>query len=196
MERARQIAVVPQAPVVEFPFSVREFVEHGRFPHLGPFRRFGDRDFAAVNEALETTGLTAFSDRRIDELSGGELQRVTLARALAQQSASLLLDEPNAHLDLQFQQILFEALHTLAGQGVAILCVLHDLNLAAEYCHRLMLMVDGRVSAVGSPEEVLRVENLFSAYGCQVVIEHSSDGTPFIRHKRNLERSGEERLEG
>lgn len=183
LEKARRIAVVPQTAIVEFPFTVREYVEHGRFPHLGPFRRFTDSDREAVRAALAKTGLATFADRRIDELSGGELQRVTLARALAQQSSVMLLDEPNAHLDLHFQQTLFEVLHELVRQSVAVLCVLHDLNLAAEYCHRLLLMVNGRTLALGPPKEVLSEENLRAAYDCEVVVECMADGTPFIRHK-------------
>ncbi len=188
IQRARQLAVVPQTTAVDFPFTVREFIEQGRFPHVGPFKKFSAEDHSAIDRAVERIGLKDFSKRRINELSGGELQRVTLARVLAQEASVILLDEPNAHLDLKYQQTLFNILHEEAKQGTAIMCVLHDLNMAAHHCHRLMLLVQGRTQVEGTPAEVLTESHLSSAYECQVIVQHDADGVPFVRH-RNLPHS-------
>ena len=160
-ELARQVALVPQASVPAFAFTVRETVAMGRYPHLGRFAVPAARDRAIIDEALELTDLTALQQRPVDQLSGGEYQRVTIARALAQQPRVLLLDEPTAHLDLGHQQAIFELLVRLhTERDMAVLCVSHDINLAAEYCPRLLLMSLGQVVVTGTPDEVITEEYL------------------------------------
>jgi iron complex transport system ATP-binding protein len=175
IELARQLAVMPQEFHVAFPFRVGEVVLMGRYPHAqGAWTR---RDRETAGAALEALGITPLAHRRIDELSGGERQLVSLARALAQEPSILLLDEPTAHLDIRHQQAI---LTTMGGaeRGRTILLVSHDLNLAAEYCDRLLLLAHGRVVACGSPEEVMTPETLARAYGCAVQVERSASGRP------------------
>jgi len=197
---ARRVAVLPQDFHVAFPFHVAEVVLMGRFPHatVTPWGALHDspRDWAAAQAALEATGVAHLVSRRIDELSGGERQLVSLARALAQEAPILLLDEPTAHLDLRHQRIILEILLTRhrQGQGTTIL-VSHDLNLAAEHCHRLLLLAEGRVVAVGHPEEVITQKHLEPAYGCPVTVErHPVSGRPRVQgilnqHDTHAERS-------
>jgi iron complex transport system ATP-binding protein len=168
---ARQVAVVPQEFQVAFPFRVAEVVLMGRFPHAADGRWAGPRDQLVVRGALEATGLAGLAARRLDELSGGERQLVSIARALAQEAPILLLDEPTAHLDLRHQVAVLDVLlaHHRRVQGVTIL-ISHDLNLAAEHCDRLLLLARGRIRALGRPEEVITPEHLEAAYGCPVAV--------------------------
>lgn len=183
MALAQRVAVVPQEFHVAFPFRVAEVVLMGRYPHAGGGAWESDRDRAVAQAALEATGLTGLASRRIDELSGGERQLVSIARALAQEATILLLDEPTAHLDLRHQGIVLEILlrHHREGQGTTIL-VSHDLNLAAEHCDRLLLLARGRVRALGRPEEVITEAHLEPAYGCPVTVErHPVSGRPRVQ---------------
>jgi len=184
---ARRVAVVPQEFHVAFPFRVAEVVLMGRYPHVagGPWgsAHDGARDRAVAQAALEATGTAHLASRRLDELSGGERQLVSLARALAQEAPILLLDEPTAHLDLRHQGIVLSILlaQHREGRGATIL-VSHDLNLAAEHCDRLLLLAGGRVRAVGRPEEVITPEHLEPAYGCPVTVErHPVSGRPRVQ---------------
>ncbi len=176
---ARRLAVVPQELQVAFPFSVLDVVLMGRYPH-SPGGSWSARDRAVAWSALEGLGLTSLARRRMDELSGGERQLVSLARALAQEPSILLLDEPTAHLDLRHQRIVLETLLSLHRvQGCTTLLVSHDLNLAAEHCDCLLLLVGGRMQAQGSPEEVMTPTHLERAYGCSVVVERNpASGRP------------------
>jgi iron complex transport system ATP-binding protein len=179
---ARRLAVVPAVTAPAFAFSVREVVAMGRHPHLGRFSSPGPTDNAAVEEALELADLLYLADRPVDRLSAGELQRVSIARALAQQPEVLLLDEPTAHLDLGHQMDTFALLVRLAReQGLAALCVSHDLNLAAEYCGRVLLLSTGRIAAEGAPTDVITEENLLAVYGTLVrVTPNPHSGLPVV----------------
>ncbi len=180
-EVARRLAVVPQMAPAPFEFTVREIVQMGRTPHLG--RLQGERavDREAVRRALELTETAAFADRPATELSGGELQRVVIARGLAQESPIMLLDEPVAFLDINHQAQIFDLLARLnAEEGRSILCVSHDLNLASEYCERLVLLSGGRYVTDGPPEQVLTEERIQGVYGCRVVVDQGPGGHPRV----------------
>jgi iron complex transport system ATP-binding protein len=183
---ARQVAVLPQEFQVAFPFRVAEVVLMGRYPHAAGtwgVTHDGARDRAVVLAALQATGTAHLANRRIDELSGGERQLVSLARALAQEAPIFLLDEPTAHLDLRHQGIVLSILlaHHRKNRGTTIL-ISHDLNLAAEHCDRLLLLAGGRVLTAGRPEEVITPRNLEPAYGCPVTVErHPISGRPRVQ---------------
>ena len=163
-ERARAIAVVPQSESSPFPITVREMVGMGRYPHLGPWERTGKADRAAVDRALDRCAVTAFAGRDIGQLSGGERQRARIARALAQEAPILLLDEPTAGLDLRYRMELFHLLRELRGDGLAVLVITHDLNLAARFADRLLLLDRGGARAHGNPAEVVSRKTLEAVY--------------------------------
>jgi iron complex transport system ATP-binding protein len=168
---ARVVAVVPQETAMHFPFSVIEVVLMGRAPHLGRFGFPGRRDLAVAREAMERTGVAALATRSLAELSGGERQRVVLARALAQEAEILLLDEPTSHLDIRHQVEIYDLMALLnEEQGLTIISVLHDLNLAALYFPRVAVLSAGRVHRIGEPEAVLTYETIRAVYGTDVYI--------------------------
>ncbi|MEW5872497.1 MAG: heme ABC transporter ATP-binding protein [Chloroflexota bacterium] len=181
-QRARCLAVVPQARSLPAAFTVYQTVLIGRTPHLGWLGQAGPLDHAHVRLALERTRLSDLAQRRVGELSGGEQQRVLLARALAQDAPVLLLDEPTTHLDLQHQSSLLNLVRQLAAeQNLAVLMVLHDLNLAGLYADRVTLLVRGHLLASGSPKEVLTEHNLAAVYNIPVhVVAHPDYGTPLV----------------
>jgi iron complex transport system ATP-binding protein len=170
-DAARAIGVAPQSATLTLEFTVREIVGMGRAPHL-PRRPFAGETFVdeqIVSAALWDAGVAPLAERVATTLSGGEWQRVLLARTLAQQPQILLLDEPTAHLDIQHGQETLELARSLAHrQERAVLAVLHDLNLAAVYCDRLLLMMAGRIAAQGTPDEVLTRETIARVYGARV----------------------------
>ena len=182
MERARYLAVVPQARSLPPAFTVYETVMLGRTPHLGWLGRSGPHDRELVRHALEQTQMLGLAERYVGELSGGEQQRVLLARALAQDTPVLLLDEPTTHLDLQHRESLIRLIRELAlHKNLAILMVLHDLNLAGLYADRMALLVAGHLQAIGSAAGVLTEENLSRVYQMPVrVIPHPDYGTPLV----------------
>jgi iron complex transport system ATP-binding protein len=170
-ELARRVAVVPQNPTLPMGFLAHEVVVMGRTPHLGFFEQESPLDHRKAMEALTLLGAQSLENRPVDELSGGERQNVVIARALAQETPLLLLDEPTANLDIGHQIAIARLLRRLAGErGVAVLAALHDLTLASLYCDSLALIVDGNVLARGSPDEVLTAENVRRAYGAEVVV--------------------------
>jgi len=181
-ERARRLAVVPQEAPVPSGLFVREMVALGRTPYarllLGPTAH----DRQAVERALSVVGIDNLADRRVDELSGGERQRVILARALAQEPRLLLLDEPTANLDLHHQVAMLELVRGLSReQGLAVLAAVHDLQLAALYCDRMILLSQGRVVCQGSPETVLTPPLLLETFGQRVVLSaHPTHGVPLV----------------
>lgn len=181
-ERASLLAVVPQESPVSFQYTVLQIVLMGRSPHLGRFQLESDRDLEIVGYALERTGLSALADRSVGELSGGELQRTMIARALAQETEILFLDEPTAHLDINYQvEVLNLARRENSENGKTVVAVLHDLNLASEFCDRLILVKDGRLFASGTPEEVVTAQNVLAAYGASVwVRRHPTTGRPYV----------------
>jgi iron complex transport system ATP-binding protein len=185
-DRARLIAVVPQAVRLPEAFSVFEAVLMGRTPYVGWLGRESEKDRTAVQDALDRTCTLELADRLIGELSGGEQQRVLIARALAQSARTLLLDEPTAHLDLKHQASVLSLVCDLAHvENYAVLIALHDLNLAAQYADRVALLSNGAIAAIGTPEEVLTEENLSPAYGLRVAVyEHPAHGAPLV-HAEN-----------
>ncbi len=173
-ELARQLAVVPQQPPLDFPFTVAETVLMGRAPYLGLLELEKVRDLELARRAMEFTGIDHLSDRRLDELSGGERQRVLIARAVCQEPRLILLDEPTASLDPAHQVKIMDLMEDLRREsGVTVIMVSHDLNLAAMYGRRLLLLTDGRVGATGSPAEVLTVARLEASYGCRMMVENA-----------------------
>jgi len=177
---ARRIAVVPQETQVPFPFRAAEIVLLGRAPHLGLLGFESRADLERVERALDAVGLTGFGDRSMLELSGGQRQLVSLARALAQDPEILLLDEPTAFLDLRHRVEVLSVVRDLAAAGRSALVVSHDLTLAARFCDRLALLADGRVLAVGAPSEVLTPAALRAVYGIEADVLVAPDGTPIV----------------
>ena len=176
-ELARRIGVLPQEEGNAFPMTVRECVAMGRYPHLGPWQREGPDDHAAIEEALHLTDMSGFVHRHMQKLSGGERQRARLARALAQRPGAFALDEPTAALDVRHEMAIFELLRRLAAGGATVLLVTHNLNLAARYAHRIVLMHEGRVAAQGTPHEVLTQEIVQRVYGWPVrIMPHYGPG--------------------
>ncbi|MFB6168562.1 MAG: heme ABC transporter ATP-binding protein [Haloferacaceae archaeon] len=164
-ETARLAASVPQEPSLDFDFPVREAVAMGRTAHIPRFGRRGPEDRAAVERAMERAAVAAFADRSVTAISGGERARVLLARALAQDAPLLLLDEPTANLDVNHQVRTLSLVRDLANEGRAVVAAVHDLDLAARFCDRLVLLADGRVRAAGRPETVLTPDALADAFG-------------------------------
>jgi iron complex transport system ATP-binding protein len=173
-ERARAIALVPQDPRVEFPFTALEVVLMGRAPYLHGLGFATPDDVALARAALSRLELDGLEDRVLDALSGGERQRVFLARALVQEPRVLLLDEPTTHLDLRHQASILEVVRArVRAHGTAALAVLHDVNLAAVACDRLVLLAGGRVAASGHAGDVLTAERLADSFGARVRIERA-----------------------
>jgi iron complex transport system ATP-binding protein len=175
-EVARLAAFVPQAPETPPELTVAEYVLLGRTPHIGYFATEGRRDRAAAERALQRLELGSFSERPLGSLSGGELQRVVIARALAQESPILLLDEPTTALDLGRQQQALELIDSLRRDGLTVVSTMHDLTLAGQYADRLVLLDHGSIVAEGAPDEVLSAPNLSSFYGAQVRVLQDEDG--------------------
>jgi iron complex transport system ATP-binding protein len=177
VEMAREVGVVPQGEESAFPMTAREVVAMGRYPYLGAFRREGAGDREAVEEAMRRCDVLEMSGRPMDTLSGGERQRVRVARALAQQPAALALDEPTAALDVAHEMAIFELLGELGRAGTTVLLVTHNLNLAARYADRLVLLSRGRVAAQGTPAQVLTRETVQAVYGWPVrIARHPGPG--------------------
>ncbi|WP_328316013.1 ABC transporter ATP-binding protein [Streptomyces sp. NBC_00388] len=177
-ERARLMAVVPQDATGVFGLTVHEVVAMGRSPHKRFWEQDGPDDTRRVGEALRRVGAETLARRRFDALSGGERQRALVARALVQEPGLLALDEPTNHLDIRYQ---LEVLALVRGLGTTNLLVLHDLNLAAAYCDRLVVLQDGRVVGAGTPAEVLTEELLATVYGVTARIgAHPATGVPHV----------------
>ncbi len=170
-ELSRLIAVVPQDPSTPAWMTVGEYVLLGRTPHLGPLAKEGRRDLEAAARALERLDLSGFDDRPLGTLSGGEKQRVVVARALAQEARIILLDEPTAALDIGHQQQALDLLDVLRGEsGLTLVSAMHDLTLAAQYAERMVLLHSGRVVADGVPQDVLTEETIARHYGASIDI--------------------------
>ncbi len=181
-DTARRLGLVPQSEVTEWPLTVEQVVALGRAAHRGWFRPYTSADHAAVDAALEQTGLRQLRARQLAELSGGERQRVLIARALAQQPATILLDEPTAHLDLRYQGTVLGLARRLAHTcGLAVVLSLHDLNLVALYADQVALIADGKLLAEGTPNEVITAAHLQHAYGILIAVgRHPVYDTPLV----------------
>jgi iron complex transport system ATP-binding protein len=181
-EVARRIATVPQQTSVDFAFSVWDVVLMGRYPHTGFLGTETRRDREVVEAVLEQTETTALAARLFNELSGGEQQRVILARALAQEPELLLLDEPTAHMDISYRVEILDLLSDInAQQDLSVVMALHDLNLASLYCNRLVLLRDGQVCCRGTPDEVVKPHIIEEVYGSRVLVfRHPKSGRPQI----------------
>ncbi|MGA7418187.1 MAG: ABC transporter ATP-binding protein [Acidimicrobiales bacterium] len=185
---ARRVAVLAQETTVEFDFTVFEMVMIGRTPHKRAFDRDDDTDRSIVAQAIERVGCEDLAHRSFTTLSGGEKQRVLIARAIAQGADHLILDEPTNHLDIRYQM---EVLELVAGLGATVLAALHDLSLASLFCDTVYLLTDGMIVTGGPPGSVITTEMVRHAYGADVlVIEHPETGTPHLIPRRS-EHSGE-----
>ena len=177
-DNARAMAVLAQENTSEFELLVRDVVLMGRTPHQSPFARDNAEDFRIVAQALERVDAKYLSERMFSTLSGGEKQRVLMARALAQQAPLLVLDEPTNHLDVRHQ---FELMNLIRSLGLTALAALHELPLAAHYCDRLYLLKGGVLVAQGTPCEVLTPEIIADVYGVRALVRPSPrSGKPLI----------------
>ena len=165
--RARRIAFVPQATETPFEFTGRELVAMARHPHRGSMQPESAADRGAIACSLEVVDALSFCDRPVTTLSGGELRRIAIARALATEAPLLLLDEPTTNLDLEHAVLLCDLLRLLADQGRGLLVAAHDLNLLAPVAHRAVLLHDGLVHASGEPERVLDESNIATVFGVE-----------------------------
>lgn len=181
---AREMALVPQQVDFHFPFTVFEVVLMGRHPHIPRFEHPSKNDLALVRRALDQTDLTRLADRPMGDLSGGERQRTVFARALAQDTPCLLLDEPTAHMDIRHELAAMTELNRLAReQGRTVITVLHDLNLAAGYCDRLLLLHKGRIHGHGPTGEVLTEAAIRAVFDVRARVTRTSDSaTPVITY--------------
>ncbi|MGH7522897.1 MAG: ABC transporter ATP-binding protein [Gemmatimonadales bacterium] len=177
---AEQIAALPQREEPAFPLTVREAVMMGRWARLGPIASISSADEAAMRDALARCDVTGFEHRGIETLSGGEWQRVRLARALASLPRLLLLDEPTASLDIGHEMELFELLRRLVSDGLGVLVITHQLNLAARYADRMMLLDAGHLVAQGSPADVLRPEIVSAVFSWPIAVTRWQDGSPQV----------------
>lgn len=176
-ERAKLVAMVPQRPLIPAEVTVTDYVLLGRTPHLGPLAIEGAADLRAVSDAIDRLDLTELADRKLGTLSGGELQRVVLARAVAQDSPILLLDEPTAALDLGHQQDVMELVEELRRRrGLTVIAALHDLTLAAQFCDRLVMLAGGRVVGAGEARAVLDETAILRHYGARVRVMDDGAG--------------------
>jgi iron complex transport system ATP-binding protein len=171
-EIAKEIAMVSQETHFRFEFSVLEVVLMGRFPHLGRLQFEGDRDMKVALSALEATHTRELAGRSIHRISGGEKQRVLIARALAQEPKVILLDEPTSFLDLKYKREIFQLISSLSvDKGLAVIMVTHDVDLTAQYCHRLVLLKSGEIFRAGDPASVITSANIQAVYECPVVVD-------------------------
>jgi iron complex transport system ATP-binding protein len=185
--RARAIAYVPQAPVLPPDMRVADYVLLGRTPHLGYLGGPGRRDRLVAKEAMDKLDVSQFTGRRLEQMSGGERQRVVLARALATEPSVLLLDEPTSMLDIGHQQQVLELVDGLRrSAGLTVVSTLHDLTIAGQYADELVLLDAGRVAAAGSAAAVLTAELIAQVYGARVEVRNGHDGRPVVAPVRNV----------
>jgi iron complex transport system ATP-binding protein len=181
--RARLIAVVPQDHEPPFPYSVRDVVLMGRAAHVGAFASPGKHDLHIANEALTTLGIDPLRNKPYTQISGGERQLVLVARALAQQSPILLLDEPTSHLDFRNQlRVLLKVREIARERNITVLMTLHDPNLALLFADNVIVLSQGKVQVQGQADQVITAETMASVYGVEVVVLHNN-GTRVISPK-------------
>ena len=174
---ARQIAFVPQSVPIDFPFTVKEVVSMGRSPYQGMLGLENKDDIEKTRQAIAFTGMTHLAERKMNQLSGGECQRAFIARAICQEPSVLLLDEPTASLDLSHQIRIMDLMEKLkVEKQITIVMVSHDVNLAAMYGSRLLLLDKGRIAEIGTPREVLTYQHLEESYGCTLLVDKNPLG--------------------
>jgi iron complex transport system ATP-binding protein len=190
---AKRIAVVAQEAYSLFPFNVTEIVLMGRSPYLGHLMFESRGDLKIAERAMQWTDLLSLSERSIDELSGGERKRVFIARALAQEPEVILLDEPTANLDIHHQIEFLDLILSLNRErGLTIIMATHDVNVASEFCDRLILLRKGKIYKMGVPQEVITKETIETVYGCDVWVDQNPvSGMPRI----SLLRKGSHEIE-
>lgn len=181
-ELACLVGVVPQLPLLPSTFTAFEIVLMGRNPHLGLFQSESRRDWAIAREAMVKTSTSPLANRYINELSGGEIQSLLIARVLVQETSAILLDEPTANLDIGRQVEVLDLIKNLCLENsLTVLAALHDLNLAAQYCDRLLLINEGRIHIQGKPAEVITDANIKQVYGAEnCVYTHPVNGLPTV----------------
>ncbi len=181
-DMARLVASVPQQTVVDFNFTVWDMVMMGRNPYIGRFSQEGRVDIGVVARALDRVGISSLAHRHYSTLSGGEAQKVVIARALAQEPRVLLLDEPTAHLDINHKLEILDLIQRLNQEdAVTTIMVVHDINLAAVYCQDAVMLKAGQIHSSGPISRVISAENLADVYGCEVIqVEHPVVGAPQI----------------
>ncbi len=179
---ARMMAVVPQDALMVFPFTVREIVLMGRYPHFGLLHFEDEEDVRIAEKSMEMAGVLALADRNMHGLSGGERQRVLIARALAQEPEIILLDEPTAFQDIRHQAEFFNLIRNLnLSRELTVIAVTHDINLASSFCNRIMLLNRGEVEAIGPPSDVITRENIMRVYEADVLVDpHPVSGRPRV----------------
>ncbi|MBS3782293.1 MAG: ABC transporter ATP-binding protein [Candidatus Thermoplasmatota archaeon] len=179
---AKKVSVVPQDTFINFPFTVRDVVLMGRSPYLGRFENPGKEDIKIAEETMKTTSTLRFKDRSVRDLSGGELQRVVLARALTQKPDLLLLDEATSQLDIGHKKEVMDTIKEKnEKKNLSVISVHHNLNLAARYCEKILLLDDGKKHAYGKPKEVLTNSHLRAVYGVEAEVhEHPKDGSLYV----------------
>ena len=179
---AHLIGVVPQMPLLPSAFTAFEIVLMGRNPHLGFLQYEGPKEIAITWQAMEKTGTQSLAERRVSELSGGEIQGLLIARVLAQETKAILLDEPTANLDIGRQVEILGLIRNLCSdKNMTVLAALHDLNLAAQYCDRLIMLNEGRIYAEGTPWEVINERNIAEVYGAgNSVYSHPVNSLPCV----------------
>ena len=179
---AREVAMVAQESHFRFSFSTLEVVLMGRFPHLKRLEFEGKRDMDVAMGALNATHTLEFAERSIHELTGGEKQRVLIARALAQEPQVILLDEPTSFLDLKFKREIFQLISSLSMEkGLSVVVVSHDIDLASQYCRRVIMLKNGSIYEIGEPDEVITVSNIEAVYDCPVMVDKNpATGRPRV----------------
>jgi iron complex transport system ATP-binding protein len=174
---ATTVAYVPQMVTPDFPFTVTELVLMGRSPHLGPLALEQHKDLAIARQAMAFTGVDRLADRKLDQLSGGEQQRVFIARAICQDPQIILLDEPTASLDLAHQIRIMDLMERLEKEkDMTVVMVSHDVNLAAMYAKNMLLLNGGRAAGLGKPRDVLTYQTLEKVYGCTLLVDANPIG--------------------
>ena len=184
-ERAKMIGYVPQDIPYDFAFTCYDLVMMGRTPYLKRFQRESDADREIVRESMELTHTWVLKDRVATQLSGGERQRVYIARALAQKPKIILLDEPVSHLDIKYQAETLYLLKELSAKDILVLAVLHDINLASQFCDDLLVMKDGSILCSGKPSDVITPQNISAAFTVDIeIFDNPYTQTPYVVPKR------------
>jgi len=180
-EKARYISYVPQDMEYGFNFTCFDIVMMGRMPFLKRFQWESKKDRDIVKKSMEMTNTWQFKDYKLSELSGGERQRVYIARALAQEPKILLMDEPISHLDIKYQIEILSFVKDLSTKGILVIAVLHDINLASQFCHEILIMKNGKLMDLGSPNKVITPESIKSAFSIDVeLLENPNNNIPYV----------------